>query len=171
MPFQFNRYGKGLLGFLDAKVRGQQPTAIHEVLQGTVDMSRFLEAGGEERINVFPLVTVAPGFFAVAGMTCPQGELWLLLGFAFSTTAGMSTAGDIFDCFPAINRVALNTFVAEAIGPQTVQVFPDAPCAFSLRVPNLLHPGDQLGLFRTQIVHAAGSISGAFQARIVRLPI
>lgn len=98
MPFPFNRWPKGLLGLLDAKVGGQNPQLLSEVVNAELDVLPFYYASARETLQGNTLVAVGSGtaFFLTGTMTeVPSDEMWYVESLTALALAGLAAAQSV----------------------------------------------------------------------------
>lgn len=106
MPFPFNRIPRGLLGLLDAKVRGQSPQVLRDELQLTLDGFGFYFAGAAELQAGQTLIPVTEGpiTFQNNALIVPNDELWWVDTFSVGANSILG-AGATLNLSPMV-RVA-----------------------------------------------------------------
>jgi hypothetical protein len=146
----FNRYPAGLLGLLDAKVRGQTPNELAQVTYPTVDITQFLLAQGAEAVNDLTAAIGAVGrFFGTAlSLVVPNDELWYVHACATRPSAALGAATSYQ--FKVIHDTAL----ALGASPQCLFVRSDTASGTTAGQPFagngkpfIMSPGDRLGVF------------------------
>jgi hypothetical protein len=163
MPRPYNRYPLGLLGLLDAKVRGQTPNELGEITQPVVELGPFLLAQGAEVLTDNTAAIAANvNLGAAALLTAP-----------FSARANAVLGAATTVRFQPLHQTAL------AIGTATAGLFTLAPGitattgerpASSAKHPIIIAPGDQLGVLVTELILGV-AFTMALHAKISRLRV
>jgi hypothetical protein len=172
MPRPYNRYPLGLLGLLDAKVRGQTPNELGEITQPVVELGPFLLAQGAEVLTDNTAAIAANvNLGAAALLTAPQDEVWYVHAFSARANAVLGAATTVR--FQPLHQTAL------AIGTATAGLFTLAPGitattgerpASSAKHPIIIAPGDQLGVLVTELILGV-AFTMALHAKISRLRV
>jgi hypothetical protein len=166
----FNRYIRGLLSQLDAKVEGRGPREFNEVLAPVLDVERLLNYGQAEQVFNTAALVSGVGFFS-AGLPGPdQTEIFLILDYGVVMTSALSTAGDIVYGCPAIERRPGTAANIQAIGPIQRFVFPEGAILFATGGPWVMFPNEQLGWWAAQSV-IGGAEAMQYSLKFVRLKV
>lgn len=168
----YNRYPQGLLGLLDAKVRGQTPNEITDYTQASIELAPFLLQQMSEVVTETTGVLAATGraFGANGTLTVPQDEAWYVLDFGVRPSAilaaGVTTRfWGMLDTTLATGTVSVGTFPQTGIGSGTVGERPyTGPAA-----PFLASPGDQLGVWIESVTGAG--FTAQLMAKFARLRV
>lgn len=151
MPRPFNRYPLGLLGLLDAKVRGQTPNELSDFTQATLDVERYLlEQSIEVITDTTAVVTAVGRVFGAAGtLQVPQDELWFVHQYAVRPQ-GAYAAGTtyrfagMYEANRAVGTVSVGSFICT----ETIQgTTGERPAAGNGNKYFLAGPGDRLGMW------------------------
>lgn len=174
MPRPFNRYPLGLLGLLDAKVRGQTPNELADVTQPVLELERYLLEQQIEVVTDTTAVVAAVGrvFGAAATLTVPQDELWFVHQYAVRPQ-GAYAAGTtyrfagMYEANRAVGTVSVGSFVVT----ETIQgTTGERPTAGNLNQPFLAGPGDRLGAWFSTVTLGT-SVEHQLIAKFTRLRI
>lgn len=173
MGFPFNKYPLGLLGLLDAKVRGRTPNILTDETQAGIDLVPFLLEQNAESLNDLTAVPGAVGrFFGTnATLTVPDQQLWWVHNFSCRPD-GVLAAGTtqavrcVHETSLAAGVLTVNLLVRsdEAVGTAGVQPFTGTASPF------LMGPGDRLGVFISTLVLGTARAVQLY-AKISRLTI
>jgi len=167
MPQLINRYPLGLLSLLDSKSGGYTPSGLLDVVQPTIDLTRFYIASDQSRASQVDQAVVGVGFqTAGSNVVVPPGEFWLVTnttgesdtlgaGQTFQVAVGARyTASGPFFMLTPLSNVATVGQVALA-GPQIGTI--------------VLPPGTIVGAYTTQLV--AGPVNFNFHLKYARLAL
>lgn len=168
----FNRYPLGLLGLLDAKVRGQTPAELTSYTQATVDISQFLLAQSAEVLVDDTIAIVANANFGANGtLTVPQDEVWYVHGYTVRSQTNLAAGTTVR--FQPLYRTTLAQGTATAglfaIGDRVTATVGERPAAGNVQ-PFLMAPGDQLGLLVAELVVGTAPLMTLF-AKVSRLRV
>lgn len=170
-PLPFNRYPVGLLGLLDAKVRGQTPNELEQYTCASVELTPWLLESGQECLNDETANIGAVGrFFGANGnLTVPNDQIWWVHAFSARPNAALA-AGTTYTLQP-VHETALSA------GPIAQCLFPRGASASGTTAaqpfaasdePFLASPGDRLGVYFAQVV-VGTAIPCQLFAKITRL--
>lgn len=99
-----NRFAAGLLGLVDIKAMGKNPSRLSQVVSPVLDLEPYYRA--ETRQVNFYIVNpvVATGFFfpSVSGAIVPTGKVWLVENIRMAVQVG---AGNSISVTPAVARL------------------------------------------------------------------
>jgi len=164
----------GLLGFLQLKNLGQNPSILPDTIQSTLDLREWLLETNAENPLTPSSVIVTSGvvglvLFTTLPLIVPDREWWFVENYTL--TMGVVPAGDEIAAAPA-----MRTSVAGA--PQQLILAPE----FEVEVSTVnqsgcasardfwLGPNMELGAWVNRVV-AAGNLTIAARVRFTRLPI
>lgn len=146
----YNRYPVGLLGLLDAKIRGFTPNELADVTYATLDITQFLLQQNTEAANDLTAAIGAVGRFFGANLTLvvPNDEIWFVHAVMTRPSAVLG-AGTTYRFF-----VCQDTALAAGVSPQCLFMRSDKgsgttgeqPTTWTGR-PFLMAPGDRIGVF------------------------
>lgn len=105
-----NRVPSGLLGFLDIKNFGQNPTDINQVVQPHLDLHPYYSASNRRKISSASLNLIANDV-ALSSLIVPANKAWIIDHFAASAntlTAGQALIAQlcIFNPAPSSQSMA-----------------------------------------------------------------
>ena len=168
-PQTIQRVPRGLLDWFGNKGTGDSPSELSNVLTPTADVG-YLYLADLVTAQQWPTNTVnLPGFWATTGTNArvPAGENWLL----FSITVQMSSAlaaGEAYTFRPVISRNVFAYVQAAPTGSSVTAGVGDIPVAgWQFERPEILRPGDQVGLWAERVT--AGAHQAFVQAFYARL--
>jgi hypothetical protein len=171
---RFNRYLRGLLGFLDSKVGGLTPADLETSVRPTLDIRPFAYAQAREfRVaNTAAIAVGETGFVsATVPIIVPEGELWLV--DQFSVNSNDLAAGQRLFIAPAANIIASSGGIAQSlILGDSLAVSTAAElqqCAGVMKGIFTAQPGDELGVFVCQ--NAVGTPTMFLRYTLMRLTI
>lgn len=165
MAQPFNRYLRGWLGLLDAKVRGLAPAEFSEVVSPVLDAFPFLLAQTRETVADITAAPGAVGFFAGANglLVPPADEIWLVEQFTWTTSAALAAA-DILLMAPALRQVSNGaltvTHVLHSPNPQAFWRVGESPMVTNDR-PFVLVPGVTPGVHVQVLAGAPPTLLGS----------
>jgi len=169
MALRFNRYLRGVLSYLDAKVQGRQPALLGDELRGVIDMTRFADWGQIElQFNTLILVTSVQFIASSIGPIQP-GERRYLLSHSLTAAGQLVTAGDQADFCTCIKRASPSSITYQLTGQREEFVQNDAPAVYAKSLPTMLLPGDQLGIWVHRAIVGAGNLNLTEVALSVRI--
>lgn len=147
-----NRVPKGLLGFLDIKAMGKNPSRFAEQTAGVVETTPFYLTDGERLINDWALGTVVlagRGFDGSAALfTVPQNKIWLVSDIS-SQLDLMAVGNTIGYAHAQVNSQLVPKWIGD-LSVWAANIVPFKGDRFE--VPLIGTPGDRFGIFVTQIV-------------------
>jgi len=163
----------GLLGFLQLKNSGQNPTNLPDTLQGVLELREWmLMARVEEWENTIghgvalPNATVGFSAFSPNTIQVPNREWWWVERYTvFSGTLG---AGELTEFAPAIATITTGTLIVHALSKTAAGGGPDVALV-QVAERFFAPPGSILGLWSINVTTAA-SILFTGNARVTRLP-
>lgn len=170
---RFNRFLKGWLGLLDAKVGGFTPSDTQDFIQGTLDTYRFLYAQQRELVTggTGGIAGSAEGFNPVATLLVPQDEIWFV---QHATVEGTVPAADEAVVAPSVQIRSRSLGILKDIllGPPSFA--PTVTFAYRATAlqsaPFIALPGDQFGVWAVML-DFAGTIDFTMSMLIVRTPV
>lgn len=155
MPLDFNRYPLGLLGLLDAKVRGRTPNELGDVTLPTLDITDFLLAQGVEVLNddTAAIAVVGRHFGAAARLTVPNDEIWYCHAGSARPTGVLLAATTythvcIHETTLAVGTSPIGNF---AVGDTVTGTVGQRAMAGNQNKPWIMAPGDRFGLFASTV--------------------
>lgn len=168
----YNRYPLGLLGLLDAKVRGETPNELASFTQATIDLSQYLLAQSAEVVVDDTAAVAANTNFGLNGtLTVPQDEIWFVHAYSIRTLAALA-AGTTIRVWPLLST-ALASGTATAglfvLGEKLTATVGERPATATSK-PFIAAPGDRLGLLVTELVVGAAPAFALF-AKLSRLRV
>jgi hypothetical protein len=147
---RYNRFLKGWLGLLDAKVGGFTPTSSEDNLRPTLDTYPFFFSQVRELVTggTGTISGAAEGFNPVATLLVPDNEVWFVHN---ATVTGTILAGDSGFVVPAVQIRSrslgiLKDIVLGQCQPMPTPVGSHQACGFQT-APYYAQPGDQFGIF------------------------
>lgn len=159
MPGEIQKIPQGLLGFLQLKTGGRNPSILADAVSPTWDLSRlYLEADARfESVNS----TINAGGYTIF-FSSPQDRVRLVTSFAVGIT---TDAGETIQCClcraPSNNAVLASLTAERSIAASSWAQLP-------VLDPQYLQPGDSLGLLVNAVV---GVVSVYGSIRYIDLPI
>lgn len=159
---------QGLLGFLQLKNRGQNPSELPDVLSPGFELSNwYLETGAEIVVQDAP-VAVAVGTINL--ITVPNDQWWLV--HDFFVNVGLDAGSTVFGC-PVYRhgQAAVAATPMPLAEPRLFQFAVEGALALApstIVLPMFLPPGARLGFRATATSGAIAALSTA-AARITRL--
>lgn len=166
-------YPPGLLGFLQIKNRGENPSLLPDTIQSVMDLTEWMfQARAEDyQPDIAHQRTLTTNqnslrAFTPNDITVPKGEWWWV--HSFSIVAPVSTAGDSvnFACGISTTSIGANEHI---VSDYQVGTAPNDACGVTANrffVP----PGTIFGV-RPKSITSPGGITFTGYLRITRLPI
>lgn len=174
---RFNRYLRGLLGFLDGKVGGLTPAEFADFLQPTLDSYPFLHAQQRELVRggSAGIGTGGEGFDPIAALLVPQDEVWLVdWACAYMPGGVFVGAADQLTMQPAVTMrsagAATSGMIVLGNMPWQDPALAWCPHSTSIR-PYIALPNDQFGIWVDIIQLAAGTVQPNLDLLIVRCKV
>lgn len=154
MARNFNRGVPGLLGYLDQKSDGRNPSYLAEVTQPVIDLDLWLRSEAEFRATA-SIPIAASAQVVSSAFTVPQGEAWLAFDIEFGlllTAPSTVAVGDMFSVQLGMRAnlgfgadVALGPIDRALINGGVALVSNGGPFLVSRReAPVVMRPGDLL---------------------------
>lgn len=172
---RFNRFLRGWLGLLDAKVGGFTPSDTAEFVQPGLDAFPFVYAQMREVVwGTASIVAAGEGFNSVGPLLLvPQDQIWLIQYASVHCTAVVDSA-DRLVIAPAVETTThfgLPRHVVLGTPRMEVQVGLAHMPASTLDRPYIALPGDQLGIWVTLAGETVGLPDPIFVCHIARCQI
>jgi hypothetical protein len=174
MPARFNRYLRGWLGLLDAKVGGFTPTETSDLLQPQLDTFPFLYAQTRELVsgNTGAISAAAEGFNPCPTLEVPSGEIWFVeYGCALIPLGVIAASHAAFAPAVQIRSTALGLPRELVLGdftPEFTSSFAYFPHSKMGRYVGL--PGDLFGIW-CSLLDGAGTFDIQLNLLMARVPI
>lgn len=174
MSSRFNRFLRGWLGFLDSKVGGFTPALAEDAVRPVLDVRPFAYAQARQ-FELGNTAVLAAGTTGFVSMTVPkivpEGELWFVDNC--SCTSNTLASGDRCIMSPAANIIASVGGIRQTL----VLGFPwlvataaeDHFAAGVMQAPFVMLPGDELGIFVSQIAVATPTVQ--LRWTVMKVPI
>lgn len=159
MPGDIQKIPQGLLGFLQLKTGGRNPSTLVDSVSPTWDLSRlYLEADAQfASINS----TINAGGYTIF-FSSPQDRVRLVTSFAVGITTDVGETIQCCLCRAPPNNNTLASLSAER------NVVASSWAQLPLLEPQYLQPGDSLGLLVNAV---AGVVSVYGSLRYIDLPV
>lgn len=167
MPAFINRFPQGLLGLLDLKTQGENPSQLSPLVQGTIELGdSYLinQRASNSQNSTLTGLGVTAG--AYSNLVVPQGEIWVL----YNLTAELGTpplAAATFACSVGFVPTDNNRFIGLVSNGPTAVAAADFITAWEGRI--LLGPGDSPQVFVTTLT--GGNIGIRLNLLRARIPI
>ena len=168
MPAFINRFPQGLLGLLDLKTQGENPSQLSPLVQGTIELAdSYLinQRSSNSQASTLTALGVTAGAFS--NLVVPQGEIWVL----YNLTAELSTpplAAATFACAVGYVPTDNNRFISLSdYNSVTAIAAADIIVAWTGRF--LLGPGDSPQVFVTTLT--GGNLGVRLNLVRARIPI
>lgn len=167
----------GLLGFLQLKNAGQNPTVVPESLQATMDLlTWYLSTEAQDLARATASIatgTVGFASFTTPPIVVPNGEWWYVHNFTIRTTA-LAATDQVHMAPGMVPQPASATGVTLAMGEGQLVVVPAATvgaATCSNRAPFFAPPGAELVIDLRVCLLTAGPETFTGMVRYTALPI
>lgn len=176
MARNYNRLPSGLLGYIDQKSDGRNPSYLSETTQATLELSRWLESDAEFVTGVNPIATLRGTFNT--GDPVPVGEIWLCfnMGAYLLVDGGPALAAGDFLSVQLVHLSPQSTRPTPLAPPDRFMcvgaTFPPqflGPVSFR-REPVILRPGEFVGARVDYGIAGANGVQRFWNYRRMRLP-
>lgn len=173
MAARFNRFLKGWLGLLDAKVGGFTPTSTEDNVRATLSAYPFIYSQMRELVTggTGGISSAAEGFNPVATLVVPDNEIWLV---EHATVTGPITAADEAVVAPAVQIRSRSLGIKKDILLGPASVAPTVTFAYQAAAlqnrPFWAQPGDEFGVFAV-LLDYAGTIEFTLSMLIARAQV
>ena len=81
-----NARQRGLPSFLELITDGRSPDTLSGTIQGTIEITEFVNLGKRERVQQTGVAASTNGAVAFSPPVVPANEAWFLHGFAVTTS-------------------------------------------------------------------------------------
>lgn len=168
MPAFINRFPQGLLGLLDLKTQGVNPSLLGEIVTPVLELSNFYALNSRASNSQSSTLTglgVTAG--AYANLVVPQGELWVLYNLTAHLAAAPLGAAATFSCGVGYVPTDNNRFIG--LGAESQQIITGDDVIAQWQGEFVLAPGDSPQVYVTRLT--GGNLGVRLNLVRARIPV